>query len=80
MRVNLKIDFNNKLITNSTHKNFLWMAMNNTLSWNKPYRLNCKEVAKFQNMHVCFITENDLLCLFSLSYELWNYILGKFVA
>ena len=34
MSFNLKIGFNNNLITNSSYTQFLWVTMDNALSWN----------------------------------------------
>ena len=61
------------------------MTINNTLSWNNHTDSITKKLSKacytIRNikMHVCFIIKNDSSCLFSLSNELWNYILGKLV-
>ena len=35
--------------------------------------------SKCQNIYVCLIIEDDLLCLFSFRYELWDYVLEELV-
>jgi len=86
MSVNLKIGFKNNFITNSSYTKFLWVTMDNILSWNNHIDLLMKKIQyglsydlKCQNMHVCLFIKNDLLCFLSLGYELWNYILGKLI-
>ena len=86
MSVNLKMGFNNNFITNSSNTKFLGVTMNNTLSWNNHVDLLMKKLSKAgyiirnaKTIHVCLIIKSDLLCVFSLGYELWNYILGKLV-
>jgi hypothetical protein len=92
MRVSLKIGFNNNFITNSSYTKFLGVTMNNALSWNNHIDLLVKKLSKacyiIRNaktymsvcLSVCLVIKSDLLCFFSLSYELWNYILGELIA
>jgi len=82
MSVNLKIGFSNNFITNSSYTKFLGVAMNNHIDLIIKMLSNACYIimnAKIY-MSVCFIIKSDLLCLFWLSYKLWNYILGKLVA
>jgi len=81
MSVNLKIGFNNNFITNSSYTKFLGMTMNITLYSNNHIDLIMRKLSKacYIIRNVCFIIKSDLLCFFSLGYELWNYILGKLV-
>jgi len=72
MPVNLKIGFNNNVITNSSYTKLLGVTINNTLSWNNHIDLIMKKLSKVcyiirnakMYMSVCFITKSDLLCLF----------------
>jgi len=87
MLVNLQIGFNNNFITNSFYTKFLGVTMNNTLTWNNHIDLLVKKLRK-----ACYIIRNAktyisapslkmiYYAFFSLSYELWNYILGKLMA
>jgi hypothetical protein len=43
MSINLKIDFNNNFITNSSYPKFLGVTMNNSLSWNNHFDLLMKK-------------------------------------
>ena len=61
--------------------------MNNTLSWNNHIDLLMKKLSKAYYIIINAKTYMPALSLkliyyafFSLSYELWNYILGKPVA
>jgi len=53
MSVNLKIGFNNNLITNSSYTKFLGVTVNNTLSWNNHIDLIMEKVSK-----ACYIIRN----------------------
>jgi len=87
MSVNLKIGVNNNFITNSSYTKFLGVTINNTLSWNNHIYLLMKKLSK-----ACYIirsaktymSASSLKVIYyaflSLSYELWNYILGILVA
>ena len=87
MSVNLKIGVNNNFITNSSYTKFLGVTINNTLSWNNHIYLLMKKLSK-----ACYIirsaktymSASSLKVIYyaflSLSYELWNYILGMLVA
>jgi len=87
MTTNLEIGFNNKFINNSLYTKFLGVTIDYTLSWKNHIELLVKKfmygllyTSKCQNIHVCLIIEDDLLRLFSFGYELWDYVLGEFVA
>ena len=58
MTINLKIGFNNKLITNSAHTKFLGMTMNNTLSWNNHIDSIVKKLSR-----ACYIIRNAKTCM-----------------
>jgi NADH:ubiquinone oxidoreductase subunit B-like Fe-S oxidoreductase len=45
MSVNLKIDFNNNLITNSSYTKFLGVTVDNTLFWNNRVDLLIKKLS-----------------------------------
>ena len=47
------LGYNNNFITNSSYKKFLWVTMNNTLSWNKHIDLLVKKLRK-----ACYIIRN----------------------
>jgi hypothetical protein len=53
MSVNLKIGFNNNLITTSSYTKFLGVTMDNTLSWNNHIDLLLKKISK-----ACYIIRN----------------------
>jgi hypothetical protein len=53
MLVNLKVGFNNNLITNSSYTKFLGVIMNNTLSWNNHIHLLMQKLSK-----ACYIIRN----------------------
>jgi hypothetical protein len=83
MTANLEIGFNNKFINNSSYTKFMGVIIDNTLPWKNHIDLLVKKLlytSKCQNIHVCLIIEDDLLCLFSFGYELWDYVLGELVA
>jgi hypothetical protein len=86
MTVNLKIGFNNNFITNNSYTKLLGVSMDNTLSWNNHIDLPVKKLSM-----ACFIIRNAKTYMFASSLkmiyntffirlELWNYILGKFIA
>jgi hypothetical protein len=51
--VNLKIEFNNNFITNSSYTKFLGVTMNNALCWNNNIDLLMKKLSK-----ACYIIRN----------------------
>jgi len=53
MSVNLKIGFNNNLITNSSYTKFIGVTMDNNLSWNKHVDLLMKKLST-----ACYIIRN----------------------
>ena len=69
MTVNLKIGFNNKLLTNSTHTNFLGMTMNNTLSWNNHTHSIVKKLSR-----TCYIIRNAKTCRSVSSLRMIYYV------
>ena len=84
---NLKIGFSSNFITSSSYTKFLGVTMNNTLSWSNHIDLIMRKLSK-----ACYIIRSAKTYLsvsslkviyyafFSLSNELWNYILGKLIA
>ena len=68
MTVNLKIGFNNKLITNSTHTNVLGMTMNNTLSWNNHTDSIVKKLST-----ACYLFRNAKTCMSVSSLRMIYY-------
>jgi hypothetical protein len=68
MTVNLKIGFNNNLITNSTHTKFLGMTMNNTLSWNNHTDSIVKKLSR-----ACYIIRNAKTCMSVSSLRMIYY-------
>jgi len=54
MSINLKIGFNNNLITNSSYTKFLVVTMDSTLSWNYHIELLMKKLST-----TCYIIRND---------------------
>jgi hypothetical protein len=83
MSVNFKIGFNNNFITNSPYTKFLGVTKYNTSSWNNHIDILMKKLSKacyiIRNSKTCLVIKSDLSCFLPFSYELWNYILGKFV-
>jgi len=53
MSVNLKIGFNNNLITNSSYTKFLGVTMDNTFSWNNHINILMKKLST-----ACYIIRN----------------------
>jgi len=68
MTVNLKIGYNNKFITNSTHTNFLGMTMINTLSWNNHTDSIVKKLSR-----ACNIIRNAKTCMSVSSLRMIYY-------
>jgi len=86
MSINLKTDLNNNIITNSSYTKFLGLVMDSKLSWNNHIDLFMTKLSMafyiIRNVktYVCCSIKNNLSCLFSLGYELWNHILGKLIS
>jgi len=68
MSVNLKICFNNNLITNSSYTKFLGVTMNNTLSWNNHIDLLMKKLST-----ACYIIRNAKTYMSALSLKVIYY-------
>ena len=68
MTVNLKIGFNNNLITNSSYTKFLGVTMDNTLSWN-----NHIDVLMNKLSTACYIIRNAITCMSASSLKMTYY-------
>ena len=65
MSVNLKIGFNNNFITNSSYTKFLWVTMDNILSWNNHINLLMKKLSM-----ACNIIRNAKTCMSASSLKM----------
>ena len=65
MSVNLKIGFNNNLITNNSYTKFLVLMMDNILSWNNHITLVMKKL----NM-ACYIIRNTKTNIYAFSLKI----------
>jgi len=68
MTVNLKIGFNNNLITSSVHTQFLGVTIKNTLSWNNHIDSIVKKLSR-----ACYIIRNAKTCMSVLSLRMIYY-------
>jgi len=68
MTVNLKIGFNNNFITISLHTKFLWLTMDNTLSWNNHIDLLVEKLST-----ACYISRNAKTYMSASSLKMIYY-------